>query len=423
MARVVVATAGSWGDLFPVLGLSKALADDGHDVVVAASPAHRSIVEGERVQFLPVGPSMAAEALAAEPKIFDGGLGGFTGFAHLFRNLIFPTLGETVDQLIDALTGADLLLAHPALVAAPIAAEVVGIRWASVSVFPGLLPTAHAPATPMRMPPLPGPLRRGVNRFSWAAGKANMRRLFDGPVNAARKRVGLASKRDTFFIPVASGNPYLVLASPTVARRQPDWGSNIELMGFVTWDQPGGWGVPEKVEDFLGAGPAPVLITLGATSSIDHQGFYERAVAAVNDLGHRALVLTGQTPEPPTIPTTADAIAVPFAPLTDVAARCTAAVHHAGAGASTTLLTLGIPQLAVPRCHDQPQTAARLRDLGVAEVLPWKRASQARIATALSRVLADDTRRERAANIATALQSEDGVAATVARVRQFMDRR
>jgi UDP:flavonoid glycosyltransferase YjiC (YdhE family) len=38
MGRVVLATMGSWGDIFPVIGLAKGLTEAGHDVRVAASP-------------------------------------------------------------------------------------------------------------------------------------------------------------------------------------------------------------------------------------------------------------------------------------------------------------------------------------------------------------------------------------------------
>jgi hypothetical protein len=41
-----------------------------------------------------------------------------------------------VDDLAGAIRGVDLLLAHPALIAAPIAAEHMAVRWATVSVFP-----------------------------------------------------------------------------------------------------------------------------------------------------------------------------------------------------------------------------------------------------------------------------------------------
>jgi UDP:flavonoid glycosyltransferase YjiC (YdhE family) len=38
-----LATMGSWGDIFPVIGLAKGLTAAGHDVRVAASPAYEEL--------------------------------------------------------------------------------------------------------------------------------------------------------------------------------------------------------------------------------------------------------------------------------------------------------------------------------------------------------------------------------------------
>ena len=85
MGRVVLATMGSWGDIFPVIGLAKGLTEAGHDVRVAASPAYDELVQGEGLQFSGIGPALGFSDYAREPKILSGRLGGFVGFSHLFR--------------------------------------------------------------------------------------------------------------------------------------------------------------------------------------------------------------------------------------------------------------------------------------------------------------------------------------------------
>ena len=136
MGRVVLATMGSWGDIFPVIGLAKGLTEAGHDVRVAASPAYDELVQGEGLQFSGIGPALGFSDYAREPKILSGRLGGFVGFSHLFRRFIFPAVDRYVDDLAASIRGADLLLAHPALIAAPAAAEHVGVRWATITCFP-----------------------------------------------------------------------------------------------------------------------------------------------------------------------------------------------------------------------------------------------------------------------------------------------
>jgi rhamnosyltransferase subunit B len=123
MGRVVLATMGSWGDIFPVIGLAKGLTEAGHDVRVAASAAYDELVQGEGLQFSGIGPAWGFADYASEPRILSGRLGGFVGFSHLFRRFIFPALDRYVDDLAASIRGVDLLLAHPALIAAPVAAE------------------------------------------------------------------------------------------------------------------------------------------------------------------------------------------------------------------------------------------------------------------------------------------------------------
>ena len=312
-ATVALATMGSWGDIFPVIGLAKGMAEAGVDVRVAASPAYDELVTGEGLNFSGIGPPLGFSDYASDPKILSGRLGGFVGFAHLFRHFIFPALDRYVDDLADAIRGADLVLAHPALVAAPVAAEWVGVPWATISVFPGLIPTAYAPPAPTRVELGSGSIGRASHRAAWSVARLNMSRLFDGPVNRSRRRLGLAAVSDCFFGPVESGRPYIVMASPAVIDRPVDWPSNVTLTGFVTWDRVSSFPDPPGLEEFVSSGDPPVLVTLGASSSLDPQHFYRDAVEAVTGLGHRALVLTGPTPSPVELPDDPRVFSAPFA--------------------------------------------------------------------------------------------------------------
>jgi len=420
MGRVVLATMGSWGDIFPVIGLAKGLAEAGHDVRVAASPAYDELVQGEGLEFSGIGPALGFSDYARDPKILSGRLGGFVGFAHLFRRFIFPALDRYVDDLAASIRGVDLLLAHPALVAAPVAAEHVGVRWGTISVFPGLIPTAYAPPAPTRVSLGSGRAGRAIHRAAWRVARFNMARLFDRPVNRARQRVGLPAASNSFFTPVDSGQPYLVMASPAVIDPPVDWPQNVTLTGFVTWDRVSSFPDPDGLEEFLSAPDPPILVTLGASSSLDPQHFYRHAAEAVTSLGHRALVLTGPTPRPVELPVDPRIFSTTFAPLSRVASRCQAAVHHGGIGTTIALLKSGLPQVVIPRGFDQPQTTIRMTRLGVARTLPWRRESTEHLTSELDALLSDDRYRRNAAAIQARLSSEDGLSETVRTVDRIL---
>jgi rhamnosyltransferase subunit B len=420
MGRVVLATMGSWGDIFPVIGLAKGLTDAGHDVRVAASGAYEELVGGEGLRFSGIGPAWGFADYARDPKILSGRQGGFVGFSHLFERFVFPALDRYVDDLAASIRGVDLLLAHPALIAAPVAAEHVGVRWGTIGVFPGLIPTVYAPPAPTRVAVGSGRAGRAIHRAAWRMARFKMARLFDPQVNRARRRLGLPGVSDSFFAPVDSGRPYLVMASPAVIDRPPDWPPNVTLTGFVTWDRASSFPDPDGLEEFLSVPDPPVLVTLGASSTLDPQHFYRDAVAAVTRLDHRALVLTGPTPTPVKLPADSGIFATTFAPLSRVAVRCHAAIHHGGVGTTIALLRSGLPQVVVPRGFDQPQTAIRMTRLGVARTVPWRRESAKQLSSELSALLTDHRYRRNAVAIQARLANEDGLSETVHRVELIL---
>ena len=287
-------------------------------------------------------------------------------------------------------------------------------------MFPGLIPTAEAPPAPTRVSLGSGLAGRAIHRAAWRATRFNMARLFDRPVNRARRRLGLRAVSNSFFTPVDSARPYLVMASPAVIDRPADWPQNVTLTGFVTWDRASSFPDPDGLEAFLTAPDSPVLVTLGASSSLDPQQFYRHAAEAVTSLGHRALVLFGPTPSAVQLPVDPRIFSTTFAPLSRVAARCQAAIHHGGVGTTVGVLMSGRPQVVVPRGFDQPQTALRVTRLGVARTIPWRRESTQQLTRELSTLLGDDRYRCNALAVQARLTGEDGLSETVRMVELIL---
>ena len=210
------------------------------------------------------------------------------------------------------------------------------------------------------------------------------------------------------------------MASPAVIDPPVDWPQNVTLTGFVTWDRVSSFPDPDGLEEFLSAPDPPILVTLGASSSLDPQHFYRHAAEAVTSLGHRALVLTGPTPRPVELPVDPRIFSTTFAPLSRVASRCQAAVHHGGIGTTIALLKSGLPQVVIPRGFDQPQTTIRMTRLGVARTLPWRRESTKHLTSELNALLSDDRYRRNAAAIKARLSNEDGLCETVRTVDRIL---
>src|SRR5439155_17651208 len=87
-------------------------------------------------------------------------------------------------------------------------------------------------------------------------------------------------------------------------------------------------------------------------------------------LGRRALLLTRfRELLPASLPSHARHF--DYAPFSRVLPQATALVHHGGIGTTAQAFATGVPQLVVPFAFDQPDTAARVRRLGVgSSILP-----------------------------------------------------
>jgi rhamnosyltransferase subunit B len=407
MARVVLAMIGSWGDLFPQLGLGVELRRRGHDVVVACPPAFGDLVTETGLSFAPVGLPVGFEEFRDRPEIFRSGL----GFRHVLNRLLLEQIDEVTADLTTAAEGADLMVIHPIHLAAFSVAEQRRIPAVVATVFPGMIPSAHTVPGGIPVGPWTGPAGRAANRALWWLGSATTGVLFDRRVNRHRRRLGLSRVRGALFELPRRAATTVVMAPEQLVGRPPDWPSSVVVTSFVTWDHGDHRPVPAETEEFLASGPPPVLVTLGSSTAVLADDFFDLATRAVLDHGERALVVTGPAPEALVPPPRPGLHVTAFAPFGAVAPRCAGAIHHAGLGTTVTVLAAGIPQVVVPRGFDQPDTAAVLDRIGVALNVPWARRHR-HLEPAIDRLLIDDGLAARAAAVATEINGIDGATAT-----------
>jgi hypothetical protein len=106
--RIVLSCWGSFGDVFPYVGLARAIKARGHSPVVATMEAYRHTVEQAGVEFAPVGP----EVDAADRDLIARLMHPAKGSEVIVRELMLPALAQSYEQLRHATAAADLLLTH-----------------------------------------------------------------------------------------------------------------------------------------------------------------------------------------------------------------------------------------------------------------------------------------------------------------------
>lgn len=431
--RIVLATFGSLGDLHPYLAIAIALRKLGHEPVLATHDLYRAAVEAEGIAFAPMRPGEAefGDPAAVVARLFDP----VRGPERLIRELIMPHVRAAYDDLCAAAAGSDTIVSHPLTFAARLVAEKHGLRWISTVLAPTSLFSAIDPPLLAAAPWFAWIRKLGVTPYRVLFGLAKrMAAVWETPLRALRAELGLPplpfpAQFDGQYSP--HGN--LALFARVLAEPQSDWPPRTVVCGFPRYDG----AAPDAdtraaLERFLNAGEPPVIFTLGSSVALQAGDFFERAIAVSATLGCRALLVTGDDPAryEHAIARAQGARSQPriaafrYLPYSHVFPRAAVNVHQAGIGTLAQALAAGRPQLIVPAAFDQPDNAARAARVGVARVVPLKKASVERMTGALSDLLAEPRYRANAERVAAILAREDGAlraAELISGARDFPD--
>jgi rhamnosyltransferase subunit B len=407
--RVVLSCWGSYGDLFPYLGLARGLKAAGHTPVVATCPYYRDVVSAEGVEFRPVRPDVDPSDRALIRRVMDPARGSEV----IVRELLAPAVRDAYADLAAAAAGADLILTHPVTFAGPLVAGTLGLPWLSTVLSP--LSFFSRYDLPI-LPPFPG-VARAARTHPWAArlllgiGR-RVTQSWTAPVRALGAELGVPDRGDPLREGQFSPHGTLALFSQTLAAPQPDWPARTSVTGFAFYNRPAP--LPAGVEAFLDAGDPPIVFTLGSSAVGAPGAFFERSIEAAAGVGRRALLLTGVNGEPLPRPVPPDVLVLDYAPHEIVFPRGSVIVHHGGVGTTGQALRAGRPMLVVPHAHDQFDNAFRAERLGVAAVLDARRYTTRRVAARLRRLLDVPGCARRAEEVGRTVRAERGVEAACA---------
>lgn len=373
---------GSYGDVYPIVGLGNALRQRGHKVSIVTNPHFQSVVESVGVNFIPLGTIDDYMEMAIYPNIW-----------HPIRGpLIIMKLGivKFLRQLYEILeentqAGETVLVAHCLDLASRVHQEKHGTPLASLFFAPMPLRSFHLSP---RMGPLPLDtwlpvwLRRLLFK---AADRFVVDRIIGPELNSLRSDLGLTPVagilRDWYFSP----DCVLGLFPEWFAPVQPDWPAKTHLTNFPLWDEAKTEELSPEALNYLDAGEPPIVFTPG--SAMAHgQEFFAAAIEACELLGRRGLLVT-KYPEQIKTPLPENVEHFSFVPFSRLLPRAGAIVHHGGIGTSAQGLANSLPQLIMPMAFDQFDNALRLERLGVAKVVRPKKFRGPRVAQALGELL------------------------------------
>ncbi|HEX2269150.1 MAG TPA: nucleotide disphospho-sugar-binding domain-containing protein [Pyrinomonadaceae bacterium] len=402
--RIVLNTFGSFGDVHPYLALGLELRRRGHRAVIATMEIYREKVESVGLEFAPVRPNIP-QPKEQEPGLIEKIMDPKNGPRFLMEGLVFPAVRDSYEDLLAAVEGADLLVTHPAAPAGPLVGRKTGMTWISTVLAPMSFFSAYDPPVP--------PIWQWTKVFS-KLGPRVMRFLLDlskSPFKAKavtdfRAELGLPDYGNPMF--EGQHSPALVLAlfSKLFAAPQPDWPPNTEVTGFCYYDDHEAR-IPAELNDFLEAGPAPIVFTLGSSAVWVASDFFRESIAAAKSLGQRAVLLVGDERNHPG-PLPKGMIAVDYVSYQSLMPRASVVVHHGGVGTTSHGLLAGVPTLIVPFAFDQSDNAEHAQRLGVSRTVYREKYRAPRVADELGKLLREPQYTRRASEVSRQLKQENG---------------
>lgn len=425
MKRIVISTFGSFGDVHPYIAIALELKARGHSPVIATSEVYREKMDALGLELHPVRPDVPSydqpEGLAKLVADLMEPRGGTERVMELF----LKHLPEVYEDLNAAVEHADLLLTHPLPLVGPLVAQKRGLPWVSSILAPISLFSAYDPPVPPQLPSLYSLLKRSpaFTRLILRLALFKLEMLMK-PVYRLRAELGLPRGEQPLFGGQHSPSLVLALFSSVMAKPQRDWPPNTRVTGFPFYDRRDFFGesdTPPELLQFLDAGPAPIIFTLGSSAFWVAKDFYRDSIGAARALGQRALLLIGHQRNLPPEPLPEGVAAFEYAPYGEVLPRASIVVHQGGVGTTGQGLRAGRPVLIVPHAHDQFDNAARVVRLGCGRMMARPRYNAESATRELRALLETPDYATKAAEVGAQVQRENGAVCAADAIEEVLN--
>jgi rhamnosyltransferase subunit B len=333
--KILISCFGSGGDLFPLLPIADELTAGGDDVTFACPRTLGLYLRALGFSAMGLGRGDEARVLQ-DDKLFTTVRGGWASWSTTWDHYVAPALIESVAALARSIaaTRPDVVVTTSFAAAARIAALKAGLAHVALSMYP-----QHH-----RLVGVPG----GEPSASFAPHYRQLACALAGPQTIRAHGEALV------LWGVDPGGAIMhdraLLGSPALL-------AGCEVTGFPYWDSERLASTSELTDTlrWLRSSDDPaVIVTQG--SFIGQRGIdaWHEAVDAVTTLDVRAVLVgargrwsnDGRT-DPPALRTTG------YLPLSQLAPKAQAAIHHGGLGTTFAFVRAGVPAVVRPQAFDQ----------------------------------------------------------------------
>ena len=392
--KIVLVTHGSLGDVQPIIALTLALKNAGHDVLLAGPP--------EKAEW--------AKRLGCPYRSFGSDATSFIdgmGNAYTIRSAIQyigylrRELRVQFDVFPSIIQGADRVIGSSLVFSLASVSEYMGIPYRFIAFSPQLLPSGYHPIFVFKHHGLPKIFNRILWRVPWVLDQLNMTHV----INVHRKKLGLKSIRDMWRCVI--GQQTVIASDEAIVPIPPDAKGTAVQTGYLHLD-PEAPPLPE-LDAFLDSGPPPVYAGFGSMPNQDQAKNVPLMVEAARSAGCR-LVIGKFWDEPTDFDDAKDVFFIKRFPHKHLFPRMAAVIHHGGSGTTATAALSGVPQVIVPHILDQFYWGYNIHRSGLGPKAVWRSKLTARkLASAIETCLSDESIREKAKTVSKLIRPEESL--------------
>jgi UDP:flavonoid glycosyltransferase YjiC (YdhE family) len=386
--RVMVASAGWPGHLFPVLALGRELRGRGHSVLVETWERWRDVVEGHGMDLSPAAESFAFPGVSVAPEPGPDS----------------PTIAEVARSLLPVMREfrPDVVVSDLFTLAPSLAAEVAGLRRASVIHHPYPVSEPGLPYFLLGLLPPRTPLGAAAWRIM-----ARLEPLLDARLRSVRR--GLDATRAELGLPPADHRRIAVSDGLAMVATFPQleyprrWPPGVHVTGPMLFDL-------AQPDLDLPEGEEPLVLAASSTGQDPERSLLRIALDALEREPVRVIATLSERGERWSGPVPANATVLDWVSYRQVMPLASAVICRGGAGTVAQALAAGVPTLVCPAGGDMAENGARVTWAGAGLMVPQSLLARGPLRWATRRLLGDESFSARAAEIAAWGRSNDGAA-------------
>ena len=385
MRHVILAAAGTHGDVFPFVALGRALRSRGNRVTLAVNEQYRQLAIDQGFEFAALVSNEETLEFLSDPDLWHPVKCGLVGARWGVR-----CLRRQYDLLCELASDENsVFAASPGVIAARLVQDKLHRPLASIYHTPWMIPSCTAAPAMTGGWTLPRWVPRPLGQFYWRLIDLVASVLLGRDLNKLRVSLGLKPIRRIFQWWI-SPDLAIGMFPEWYAKPQRDWPPQMRIAGFPMFEGPTAEKLDAKVLEFCQAGDPPIVFTFG-TGMMHAADLFRQAVEVCRHIGTRGILLTKHRQHlPDALPTAVRHFE--FVPLQLLLPHCGTIVHHGGIGTVAKALATGTPQLIIPHAWDQLDNARRVVQLGTGIMLKRSRVTGARTARALEALINRDTK-------------------------------